>query len=51
MNWRTALSWEAPLSERSRSLKDELVAPETREQALKAFEAYAKTFSGSYMVK
>ncbi|AGN36834.1 tryptophan synthase subunit alpha [Bacillus paralicheniformis] len=32
-------------------LKDELIAPETREQALKAFEAYAKTFSGSYMVK
>lgn len=32
-------------------LKDDLICPETREQALKTFEEYAKTFSVSYMVK
>lgn len=32
-------------------LKDDLISPETREQALQTFEEYAKTFSVSYMVK
>lgn len=32
-------------------LEDEFIHPDTREKALKEFEEYAKTFSGSYMLK